>query len=251
MLLLTFKLILAPALIALATLAGRRWGQGVSGWFAGLPLTSGPVSLIFALQSGTEFAASAATGTIAGLASVAVFCLVYTRLAPRLAWGGTAALAVTGFALATAATNSAPLALFPTFILVVGFILVVIRLIPSPTVAIPDPPRRAGDLIARMVLAAGFVLGLTSVSELIGAQLSGLLSPFPIFASVLSVFAHRHQGAAAAIHFLRGLAFGLVAFASFFLVVGAFVTEAPLAATYAGATVAAVVVNALSLRFAR
>ena len=58
------KLLLAPLLILLATLAGRRWGPAVGGWLAGLPLTSGPVSLILALEQGPEFAARAALGTL-------------------------------------------------------------------------------------------------------------------------------------------------------------------------------------------
>jgi hypothetical protein len=40
---LLLKLIVAPLLIGAASLAGRRWGETVSGWFIGLPLTSGPV----------------------------------------------------------------------------------------------------------------------------------------------------------------------------------------------------------------
>ncbi len=50
---LVLKLLLTPILITLATLGGRRWGPGLSGWFLGFPLTSGPVSLILALQYGS------------------------------------------------------------------------------------------------------------------------------------------------------------------------------------------------------
>ena len=50
-----------------------------------------------------------------------------------------------------------------------------------------------------------------TVAPLLGAQLSGLLTPFPIFGTVLSAFAHRQQGAAAAIQLLRGMALSLLA----------------------------------------
>jgi hypothetical protein len=43
------KLILTPLAITAIALAGRRWGPAVGGWIAGLPLTSGPVSLYLAL----------------------------------------------------------------------------------------------------------------------------------------------------------------------------------------------------------
>src|SRR5262245_53595393 len=102
MFLLAFKLILAPLLIALATLIGRRWGHGVSGWIAALPLTSGPVSVIFALQYGTPFAAQAAIGTLAGLISVSAFCFVYCRLARWHHWAVCITFAVIAFFSVTA-----------------------------------------------------------------------------------------------------------------------------------------------------
>ena len=40
---LILKLVATPLLIGMASLAGRRWGETISGWFIGLPLTSGPV----------------------------------------------------------------------------------------------------------------------------------------------------------------------------------------------------------------
>jgi len=52
-LILALKLVLTPALIAIATLAGRRFGPSISGWLVGLPFTSGPVSLFLALEQGT------------------------------------------------------------------------------------------------------------------------------------------------------------------------------------------------------
>src|SRR6266498_517593 len=97
MYLLAIKLILAPVLIATATLIGRRWGHGVSGWIAALPLTSAPVSFIFAIQYGPGFAAQAAIGTLAGLISVSAFCFVYCRLARRNQWLVCIVLAVIAF----------------------------------------------------------------------------------------------------------------------------------------------------------
>ena len=35
---LILKVVVTPILIAAASLAGRRWGQSVSGWLVGLPL---------------------------------------------------------------------------------------------------------------------------------------------------------------------------------------------------------------------
>lgn len=65
---LLFKIIAAPLLICAATLVSRRWGHGVGGWLTGLPMTSGPVSVFFALDHGSHFARHAAEGTIGGVA---------------------------------------------------------------------------------------------------------------------------------------------------------------------------------------
>src|SRR5437667_321225 len=84
--LLLAKVVLTPLFIAAVTLAGRRWGPAVGGWLAGLPLTSGPVSVFLALKQGPGFAARAAVGTLAGLVGVGCFCLVYARLARHRSW---------------------------------------------------------------------------------------------------------------------------------------------------------------------
>ncbi|HSE05221.1 MAG TPA: hypothetical protein VLK35_13795, partial [Methylomirabilota bacterium] len=101
---LTLKLVLTPALIGAATLAGRRWGQSVGGWLVGLPLTTGPVAFFIALDQGEHFAAAAALGSLAGAAAEAAFCVAYGRLAGRTGWplamlAATAAFAAVGVPL--------------------------------------------------------------------------------------------------------------------------------------------------------
>ena len=78
------KLILTPMIIATATLVTRRWGQQIGGLMIGLPLTSAPVSIFFAVEQSPAFAASAAKESILGLIPVAVFCTTYTLSSKRL-----------------------------------------------------------------------------------------------------------------------------------------------------------------------
>lgn len=59
---------------------------------------------------------------------------------------------------------------------------------------------------------------LSSSAARLGTTLTGLLAPFPLYGTILAVFAQRQIGATAAIGVLRGLLFGLFSFASFFLV---------------------------------
>lgn len=248
---LLLKLVLTPLLIAAATLAGRRWGPGVSGWLVGLPLTSGPVSLILALQNGTPFAAAAAVGVMGGVTSLCVFCLIYCLCAGRLGWAASALLSVASFFGAAFLCRIADLPLAPTFALVVAVITAVLLVMPrGPSTGRPAPPA-AWDLPARMLIAAAFVFGLTSAAASLGPQLSGLLSPFPVFGLVLAAFAHHGQGPSAAARLLRGVVMGSYGFVVFFLVVALAATRLPVAWTFALAGAAALAVNGISLRAAR
>jgi hypothetical protein len=245
------KLLLTPILIAAATLVGRRWGPRVSGWLIGFPFTSGSVSIILALQDGRQFAARAAVGMLGGAASVCVFCLAYSATAKRRSWFPSLVAAILAFLLTTLLWNSFALSLLPTFVLLIIVDGLVVRLIPARAVASAPAQRPAWDLQMRMLTAAAFVVLLTAVASRLGPQLSGLITPFPIFASVLAPFAHRQQGADVASQFLRGLASGLFGFASFFLVVGALLPGTGSLWTYALATLVSVVVNGISWRATR
>jgi hypothetical protein len=64
--------------------AARRWGPGIGGLLAGLPLASGPISIYLCAEQGANFAASAAGHSILSLTPVALFSLVYAVVAQRL-----------------------------------------------------------------------------------------------------------------------------------------------------------------------
>ena len=59
---------------------------------------------------------------------------------------------------------------------------------------------------------------ITGVAQLFGPQLTGLLTPFPIYAATLAVFIHRSLGGEEAVKLLRGLIVGSITFVVFFLV---------------------------------
>ena len=245
------KLLLAPTLILLATLAGRRWGPAVGGWLAGLPLTSGPVSLILALEHGPEFAARAALGTLFGLISLAAFCLAYGVAARRLPWGASLGAALAAFGVSTLAFHGVTLPLGLAF----GLVCVVLAAVGAAMVG-HGPPRPAprlvaGDLAVRMALAALLVLLLTSAAGLLGPALAGSLSPIPVFGALLAVFAHRDQGAAAAVQLLRGMVLGSFGFAAFLLMVSGLLDRLALAPTYALASAGALGIHAVTLALVR
>ena len=247
--LLALKLFMTPLLIASITLAGRRWGPGVSGWLMGFPLVSGPVSIFLALQYGRDFAARAAVGTLGGQASVCVFCLAYCLVSQKASWLVSAATAVASFLAATFLWNKANLPLLPTFTVDVVVVTLVLLLIPRQPLAVGASVTPRWDIPARMLLAMAFVAVLTTFANLLGAQLSGLLSPFPMFSTVIAVFTHHQQGPAAARQLLRGVVVGTFSFLSFFLVIALLLPGLLMLWTYLAATAAAIAVNSIALRY--
>jgi hypothetical protein len=243
------KLVLTPLLVGGSALVARRWGPTIGGWIIALPLTSGPVLAFLALDHGSDFAASAAVGSLAGLAAIAVFSVAYDRAARRL---GPVPCLVVG-AVAFVATGSvlepalgAPVALVA--VVVVAAIASAARLIPASGLAHPPVEYPRWDLPARMVVATALVLGITSFAPFLGPRWSGLAATYPVYISVLAAFTHRHAGRVAAADVLAGLLSGLYGTVAFYLVViVAVVALGPLVA-FAGAVAAALAIEGVTLR---
>jgi hypothetical protein len=107
------------------------------------------------------------------------------------------------------------------------------------------------DIPARMTVATALVVSVTAGASALGPRLSGLLATYPIFATVLAVFAHRLQGSAAARQVLRGLLMGLYGFASFFVVLSLLLPRTSLAFAFMGASLAAMLVQGVSFKLMR
>ncbi|AMA55880.1 hypothetical protein [Bradyrhizobium sp. CCGE-LA001] len=192
--LIVLKLILPPLLILVASLAGRRWGDAIGGWLVGLPLTSGPVAAFLALQYGADFATAATNGSLVGTAAQACFSLGYALFA-RKGWViallvGTATYAVTGFLV-----QLLPLANWSFFLIALGTLTAAARLIPHHTAIRSVVPAHWWDLPARMLIATTIVLTLTGIATFVGAKTAGVLASFPVFGTILAIFAHRIRGA--------------------------------------------------------
>jgi hypothetical protein len=241
------KLILAPVIIGSASLAGRKWGPAVSGWIIGLPLTSGPVVFFLALSHDAAFAASAALGVISGGISLVAYALAYVWIAQRFRWQAAIIGSLLAFLACTAILQNLSFPLFSIFFAVLGAIVLALRLIPNEKVEPTDAQPGPWDIPTRVLIGTSFILTLTGVAPLIGPRLTGLLTTIPLYASILTVFAHRHQGAAAASHVLRGLLYGLFAFAGFFLTLNLMLERAGLAAAFLSAIAVALTIQGASL----
>ncbi len=217
---LAIKLLLAPAGIGVASWIGRRRGPAAAGWFAALPLTSAPVLLVLALERGTTFAAEACVGILLAIVSLAVFALVYERASVRWGWATSAVVGCVAYLACSVLLQRLPVSLETAFVLVCVLLAVVVRLMPHADHATPTDRPLAGDIPLRMALTAILVFVVTQTAGVLGPRLSGLLTPFPIAATILVSFTHRRNGGAAAVALLRALIVGLISFAVFFLVAG-------------------------------
>lgn len=244
---LALKLLLTPALIGAASLAGRRWGPAISGWLVGLPFTSGPVVFFVALNQGTAFAAGAAAGTLAGTTSQAAFCLAYGRLAHRDGWPLSFIAGTLAFAALTIGLQRLTLPLPLVTLLVVGGLLLALWLMPNypAPAAVTRPP--GWDIPLRMAVVTAFVLLLTGVAPSLGPRLTGLVTPFPLYGSAMAVFAHRLEGPAAGAGVLRGLLLGLFGFSGFFLALAALLQRVGVAAAFLVALAVVLGLQATSL----
>jgi hypothetical protein len=241
------KLVLAPLIIAAATLVSRRWGERIGGLLIGLPLTSAPVSVFFAVEQGPQFAASAALGSLLGMVPVAVFCLSYVQAARRLRWYYAALFSVACYLLAVGAVSFIPFSLGESAIVVPVVLGLALLAIGSPRgkEALVSPPW--WDLPLRMVISAALLVVITTLAGSLGSKWSGLLSPFPVFSFVMATFSHSQGGPGAAWRFMRGLLTGLFGYTVFFLVVGLLMERTHLVMVYVLATLAALAVYGISL----
>lgn len=207
MILLALRFLLAPSLVAAASLASRKWGDSVGGWLAAFPFVAGPLLLVMTLEHGVEFGASSALSALSGITALAVFAVCYAHLARRIHWAlalpigwslylGSAALMRPlehGFAASLAGAFASlwlSTALLPR----------------HPPATESDEPRQPPwwDLLARMGSAAALVGSVATLSEQLGPSWSGLLTPFPIATTILVAFAHAQDGHPAVARMLTG-----------------------------------------------
>ncbi len=249
--LLALKLILAPVIIGSASLAGRKWGSAVSGWLVALPLTSGPVALIIALSHDRAFAFDTVRGTLSGGFSLVAFSLAYAWMAKRFNWATSILTSLLVFAAMTAALQNFVIPFIPLFFCVIAVIFIGLQFIPEQPFAQISAPQSKWDIPFRILIGASFILLITGIAPYIGARLTGLLTTIPLYISILTVFAHRHQGAASATNVLRGLILGLFSFAGFYLVLGLLIENSSLAVSFGAATLATLTIQGASFLILR
>lgn len=247
--LLILKLLLVPALIAVITLAGRRWGAAVAGCLAGFPVVTGPILFFLSVEQGGSFAAHAAVAaTIAVLSNIS-FGLAYSWAAQRFGWLPSLLAGMVVYFCVVALLNLLHLSALQAAALTIVGLLLAARLYPpvSEEEAMSGPPK--SDLPYRTAAGVLLVLAVTFFSARLGPNLTGLFSVFPVMGSVLGVFSHRNYGRHFAVKLLRGMVQGFYAFTVFCLILALTLEKQSLGVCFVVALAAAIAVQGLLMHW--
>lgn len=216
------KLAAVPAVVWLASLAGRRWGHRVAGLIGGFPLIAGPIILYLALGSAPrDLVADTAWVTMAVAPAVGVHCLVYAWMSrltmPRRVHWALCLLCAWTVCVITELVLSAWVIKGPAgAALALGLASLVAMLMPRVRVAVAVPRIPAFEIVVRMAAALLIAAVVMLGAEAFGPRISGALLAFPITASVLPAFTLYLYGADATIRLLSGFTVGLIGFVAYF-----------------------------------
>jgi len=187
MLLIATKIVVTSFMVLGLSWLSERVGPKAAGVFAGFPLGIA-VSLFFiGVEQGPQFAATAATSTLGGLAAALVFCFAYWNFSSRLTWGSvglTALFSVIVFLVSAAAVSELPQErwiLLGLSVVMTGLAIIAFRGIRNVGA---DQAKKVVItpliLVARAGVATALVLAITGLASVIGEEWAGLLSGFPI-----------------------------------------------------------------------
>jgi hypothetical protein len=217
---LLLKLTLAPLLVAAATLAAQKWGPRVGGLLLGLPLTTGPIFLLLAIDQGPHFAARATVGILFGLVGLAAFAVAYAAASSRTGWVVSLASATVVFFVFSAGVRR-----LGNDVVIAGLIawialVLAASLIRRPEFGIARAARPWWDLWVRMLAVAALTLAITTAAARLGPIPTGIVGTYPVAITVVVTFTHSQFGRNAVLDMLRGSVLSWISFTSCFLVIG-------------------------------
>lgn len=217
------KFFASPLLIGLASLAGKRWGPGLSGLLGGLPLVGAPVVLVLWLADGPAAAQRAALTAPIGVWATLCYLLIYAKASASWGWRGALALGWAGYlGVATLLHYSGLDQLHGLGWLVMPALLfAATRVLPQPAATPQAVHLPAQELLARIAAAVALVALLTTAAAWIGPDFTGVFAGAPVAATVIPSFTLALAGRDALLRTLRGFLSGQMGFAAFFLVLAA------------------------------
>ena len=214
------KLTITPVLVALMSLAARRWGPTIGGLVMGLPWMTGPIVFFLGLERGETYAAQTAVGVLAGAVGIGSYIVAYVYTARHAPWPISLPAAFVAYAVTGYAASGLEMTLWVAAISGAASLYAAFLIVPR----VPDPGGIRylpwWDIPMRMLSTAVLVAIITVSADYLGPELSGVVATYPVILSVISAFTHSQWGWASVAQLARGVSLSLLSFVVFFLVVG-------------------------------
>jgi hypothetical protein len=243
-LVLLVKIAVPPVLVAGMSLIARRWGPAIGGLIMGLPWMTGPVLFFLGLDRGDAFMLKAATGAVIAVVPIVGYMFGYAIMAGYAAWPLSFAVAAACFAALASGVRLLDIGVVPATVIALAALWLARTFLPKPK-GPPVPVRLPSwDIPARMAATFALVSVILTSADVLGGQLSGIMSSFPVVLTVIGTFTHNQSGTDAVRAMLRAVTLSLVSFTVFFLTVGLTVPYVGVIGAYAAAVVAALVLSA-------
>jgi hypothetical protein len=224
-------LLLAPLVVAAASLVERRFGATAAGWMAALPISFTVAVVAVSLDAGPETASAMALSAAAHVPAQVVFGVAFAAVLLRR--GASAGLVAGGLAYVA---TSIVLGDVPVVVAVPAAIALLAwapRLMARGTPPRGSRPRWVTTALA-CAAAPVVVGGAIITSRLAGPELAGAVAAFPSVSTAVALAIIASDGRLAGAHALAGLIRSLPCYLSFCLVVGLAVPAAGLAAVALG-----------------
>lgn len=214
---LVLKMSVVPLVIAVVSLAGRRWGTHIAGLLSGFPVVGGPITVFIAAEQGLQFGTQAAIAAIMSVTCLLSFNVAYSWICRRHDWPHALLLATVVWIAVALCLAQLPMT-WPVAVSVTLCALLVTPYLFAPGQIGRPATRSRRDLPLRMATGAGLTLLITALAAHLGPTWSGLIAAFPIIGLVLVLFTHISQGAGPVAFLMRGNVQGLYSFVAFFSV---------------------------------
>ncbi len=241
---LLIKISVPPLLVALMSLAARRWGPTFGGLIMGLPWMTGPVLYFLGNDKGIDFLVDAARGAELAVWGMGGFILCFGYAAVNGAsWPWALSTAVAGYAAVGLLTQGLVVSHGAAVGVALAILIATNRLLPYPATAAVPGRLPAWDIPARMVCTFVLVAVIMVTTDVLGPQRSGLVASYPVILTVIGVFTLRQWGPDALLRVLRGISLSLLTFVGFFAVIGFAAPVLGLSASYAAATATALCIG--------
>jgi hypothetical protein len=249
--LLLFKLAVTPILIAVISLAARWWGPTVGALLMGLPWMTGPVLFFLVMDRGADFGVSASIGVELGIVCLCSFLLAFGWVTAIASWPACLMAAAAAFAGTAWATQGLAISLPESAALAAMCLILVYLLLPRAAAKALPAALPWWDIPCRMVVALVLVGGITLSADMLGPQLSGIVSTYPAIVTVIAAFTYHQWGRDAVRQVLRGLTLSLLAFVAFFLALGLTLPDVGLVMSFVLGTAAALPISGAVLVYDR